>query len=244
MSFVSLWAILAVVFAFADNLMKLRIKKSGLMCAMTFFASTGLASVISVSNNSFETLPAGGLPTACGPSCFYSDNDPIPGWTATGEFWGQFQPGTQDGNFTWFNSLSDGITIAFIGAAGNLSQTVGATVQTGATYTLLVDLGQHNSQPFAATADLLIDGVRYFAVGSAPPVGGWSTYTATYVGLPQDAGSPITIELNAAGSQGDFDNVRLSTDASASGVPEPNYCVLAGAAILAIGLRRRGCVNS
>jgi len=229
--------------SYADNLMKLRIGMAGLVCAMTLFASTGLAGVISVTNPSFETLPAGGIPVGCGTGCAYSDKDPVPGWTATGEFWGQFQPGTQDGNFSWFNSLSDGTTIAFIGtSSGTISQTVGATVQTGATYTLLVDVGQHNSMPFAATADLLIGGVRYFAVGTAPPVGGWSTYMATYLGLPQDAGDPITIELSAAGNQGDFDNVRL-TDAPAPAVPEPNYYALVGAAIFAIGLRRRGCVK-
>src|SRR5207245_4829356 len=97
------------------------------------FVSTGFADVVSVANPSFEILPPGGLPNSCGPSCFFSV-DPIPCWTNVGTS-GQFQPGTQDGNFTFFDSLSDGITTAYSNDIGGvISQTVGATVQAGVTY--------------------------------------------------------------------------------------------------------------
>src|SRR4051794_2714961 len=83
------------------------------------------ASVIPVNNASFET---GTLPIVCGANCFESV-DPIPGWQAvlTGDFqsfFGQFQPGTQAGNLTYFSTLSDGITSAQAYHA-IISQTVG-----------------------------------------------------------------------------------------------------------------------
>jgi hypothetical protein len=90
----------------------------------TLFASAAFAGTITVDNPSFETLPAGGLPAGCGTGCAFSVA-PIPGWTNTGSS-GQFQPGTQDGNFAYFNSLSDGITNAYSNG-GTISQTVGAT---------------------------------------------------------------------------------------------------------------------
>src|SRR5688572_13437784 len=97
------------------------------------------AAPIAVNNPSFEELPAGGLPNGCGPACSYSI-DFIPEWNNTpflglGLISGQFQPGTHAGNFTYFNTLSDGITSAHTTNSG-ITQTVGVTVQEGVTYTL------------------------------------------------------------------------------------------------------------
>jgi PEP-CTERM motif len=104
---------------------------------------------------------------------------------------------------------------------------VSPTVVTGVTYTLMVDLGaRKDNVAFAAAADLLINGIHYAAIGTAPAPGDWSTFTATYVGLAADAGKSITIELLSSGPQGDFDNVRLSDS-----VPEP-----AGMTLLGLGL--------
>jgi hypothetical protein len=109
-------------------------------CAM-LLASTGFATSIPVNNPSFATRPPGGLPFSCGSpfsstDCIFSDG-PIPGWTespAAAGLSGQLQPGTQDGNLTYFSSLPDGITTAYA-SGGTISQTVGATVQAGVTYT-------------------------------------------------------------------------------------------------------------
>ena len=97
-------------------------------------------------------------------------------------------------------------------------------------YTFLVDLGKRNDTSFTATADLLINGTKYVATGVVPVSGGWSTYTATYIGVAADAGKSITIELNAFGVEGDFDNVRLSSVSAPT--PEPAFTSLAGIALL------------
>ena len=193
------------------------------------------ATAIPVDNPSFETLPGSGLPFGgCGVGCSYSVGA-IPGWNNSGSS-GQFQPGTQDGNLAYFNSLPDGITVAYSNDAGGvISQTVGATVQFGVVYTLSVDLGWRNDVPFTASADLLINGTHYLAVGSVPVRGNWSTYTATYTGLSTDAGKPITIELLSGGAQANFDNVSLSDNS----VPEPAMTWIVGGCLMGLGAFRR-----
>lgn len=198
------------------------------------------ATSLTVTNPSFETLPAGGLSFACGTGCSFSAGvGAIPGWTnsATG---GEFQPG-EPTNTTFFNvRASDGTpTIAYTDS-GTISQVVGATVQTGVVYILLVDIGRRNDVAFDGTADLLINGVRYAAIGTAPSAGNWATFTATYTGLTADAGKSITIELNTTGMEGDFDNVRLS-DNTGTATPEPGTLMLMGSGLLGLAgfVRRR-----
>jgi hypothetical protein len=199
----------------------------GFLCAFT-----AAASPIVVANFSFETLPAGGLPSACGAGCSYSTGA-IPGWSGSNASSGQFDPGTP-GNVTLFSTLSsDGSpTMAYDNGGAIISQTVLPTVQLGVTYTLMVDLGQRNDlgPTFVGGADLLINGVLIPSTGTAPTAGHWSTFTATYTGLAADVGKSITIELLSSGSQGDFDNVRLN-DSTVAAAPEPT-----GATLLGLGL--------
>lgn len=77
----------------------------------TLATAAALATPITVNNSSFEIPPAGGLPIGCGVGCSYNEG-PIPDWTNSG-FSGEFQPGTQDGNFAYFDTIPDGITIAY-----------------------------------------------------------------------------------------------------------------------------------
>ena len=200
------------------------------------FAATGLADVIPVVNGSFETLPGTGLPNGCGTGCAYSTGA-IPDWTFTSGSGGQFQPGAAG----YFTTLSDGPTSAYSNG-GVISQTVAETVQVGVTYTLLVDLGfrTDKSVAFDGSADLLVNGNHYAAVGSTPTRGNWSTFTATYTGLSADAGDSITIELNSSGTQGNYDNVRLFD--SNNSLPEPSYAgmlVMGLAGLMMLALRRR-----
>jgi hypothetical protein len=187
-------------------------------------------------NPSFEMLPTGGLPFGCGANCSYSV-DAIPGWDNSGVS-GQFQPGAGAGNYTYFNSLSDGPASAYTNdAGGTISQLVsGLTVQSGVTYTLQVDVGDRNDVASTASVDLLINGHTYVASGSLVP-GGWSTFTASYTGQAADAGDPITIQLNGAGPQANFDNVRLM-DAQSQVLPEPSAFWLLGTVIVAIAGQR------
>jgi hypothetical protein len=167
---------------------------------------------IPVSNGSFATLPPGGLPNdGNGTGYFYSEG-PIPGWIETSPTGvGQFQPGTQDGNFVAFSSLPPGgITTAYCNG-GTIYQTVGATVQVGVTYTLQVYIGARADQGYAGTADLLIGSSKIIAAtGPMPAPGSWSLFTATYTGVASDAGDAITIQLNSSGIQGNFADVVLT----------------------------------
>lgn len=191
------------------------------------------AESITVLNPSFEILPSGTLLTgAPGP---YSQGSAIPGWISsdpTNVNDGVFQPDTI--SQIAFNTVDDGPTSAWSRGA-TLSQAVGAVVSVGMTYTLMVDIGWRNDRAFDGSADLLINGITYQAIGKTPPQGGWSTFIATYVGLQQDAGLPITIQLNASGPQGNFDNVRLTNSAT----PEPAVGVLVGSCLIGLACLRR-----
>jgi hypothetical protein len=188
------------------------------------------ATIISVINPSFETLPAGGLPFPCGASCSYSV-DAIPGWTNAGDS-GQFQPGPP-ATLIYFDALSDGPTSAYSNL-GDISQIVG-TVQVGAIYTLLVDIGNRFEQSQAGSADLLVNGNLYGGLFiTTPPEGGWGTEEVIYTGLAADAGQPLTILLSSSGPQGNFDNVRLT-----SAIPEPSTLALFGAGLAALAAMRR-----
>jgi hypothetical protein len=225
----------------SKKLRKLLVGISAAACA-TFTVSTAFASPISVSNFSFETLPPGGLTSGpCGAGCSWSEGGiPIPGWSTTGFFTGQFQPGPSAGNFTYFNSVPDGITVAYTNG-GTISQTVGPTVALGVVYTLRVEQGLRKDGFLGAdVVDLLVNGTPWLATGVAAPLGDWATYTATYIGLLADVGSSITIELTSSTAQGDWDNVRLDDNAGVVGVPEPLTLALFGAGLAGMaGMRRR-----
>jgi hypothetical protein len=128
---------------------------------------------------------------------------------------------------------------------GTISQTVGVTVQPGVTYTLQVDLGNRNDLPFDASAELLIgDSIVVPANGVDPTDGNWSTFTATFLGLPSEAGDSIMIALLSSGTQGNFDNVRLSDNLSTA-VPEPSSLLLLGLGLIGlVPLRRRSNLHA
>ena len=204
--------------------------------AMAGAASPAAAGVISVINPSFEILPVGGLPFAgCGPGCSYSMGAAIPGWTSTNFQTGEFQPGVVAGNFAYFNSVPDGITVAYTNG-GTISQTLSAIAQAGVTYMLQVDMGFRKDVPNPGSVALDINGNIVFATGvPLQGSGDWVTYTAFYTASALDAGQSISIILDSQGVQGDWDNVRLS-------VPEPSTLALIGVALLSLfglGIMRR-----
>lgn len=212
----------------------LRIGLPAALVAAVLAVPTASASPIFVNNFSFETLPAAGLPFACGTNCSYS-TDVIPGWTTTGST-GQFKPGPP-ATTTYFNSVPDGTTIAYTNG-GSISQTVAPVVQLGVVYTLMVDVGVRKDIGDPGSEALLINGNSYFATGVPATPGNFSTFTGTYTGLAADVGKSITILLSSGGSQGDWDNVRLS-DSTLTAVPEPASIVLGLSALALLGIVRR-----
>jgi hypothetical protein len=201
-------------------------------------ASGASAAVIPVVNGSFETLPAGGLPNGgCGAGCSYSINDPVPGWSGTASF-GQFRPGPASGNLAFFNSVPDGLTVAYSNG-GSLAQTVAAAAVTGVTYTLSVDIGYRNDIPDNGTVELVVGSNHIANPILSPPQlsGNWVTDTIVYTAIGADAGAPISLVLSSPGAQGDWDNVRLSDNATA--IPEPMGLALLGTALAALSVLRR-----
>lgn len=192
---------------------------------LCLLAGPAWAAPIPVNNPSFEVLPAGGLPNGCGAGCSYNE-DHIPGWTnipflGLGLTSGQFRPGADAGNFTYFNTLSDGPTSAY-SSNGCIAQTVGVTVQPGVTYTLRADVGWRNDAGPTGLPRLIVNNTFYDGVGT-PVHGGWATYTVTYVAQAADIGASMTICLSSVSNQGNFDNVRFDDSTAPTGVgPDPS----------------------
>jgi len=170
--------------------------------------------------------------------------DTIPiGWSGTGRV-GLFQPGSIFENYSYFNYVPDGVSVAYSNG-GTLSQTVAATVEAGVTYTLQVDWGKRADDLFdsSTTVALIIGGDSVLATGVAPTAGNWSTYTSTYVGTLSDVGKSITIALES-GSQGNWDNVRLNQsgeweERSTQEVPELASYQLLGLGLISLSSLRR-----
>jgi hypothetical protein len=209
-----------------------------LISAAVAASSTAVYSANLVANGSFETLPSGGLPFGCGTGCSYSV-DTIPGWVNAGNS-GQFQPGSSSGNFTYFNSVPDGLTVAYSNG-GPISQVIGVLAVAGTTYNLSVDFGLRHDQPNPGSATLSLFSGNALATGIAPTAGNWSTYTASYTATAADAGKAITVTLNSPGVQGDWDNVILTAVPGAGAVPEPASwaLMLTGFGLAGATMRRR-----
>lgn len=204
----------------------LRALSLSLMWLLTTPAGAG---AIPVNNPSFETLPPGGLSSGCGFGCSYVQ-DFIPGWINNPGGWdlssGQFRPGPDAGNTTYFDTLSDGPTSAYCNN-GSIQQITGITVQAGLTYTLTVDVGWRKDAGPTGFPRLLVNGVYYDPAPGTAVFGGWAPFTTTYVARPQDVGASITIVLSSVSFQGNFDNVRFSDSPGAGrllgdrGLPGP-----------------------
>jgi uncharacterized protein (TIGR03437 family) len=168
-----------------------------------------------IANPGFETFPSNPFWLTCpGTGCRYTNDGNVPGWTASsGGTMGILQPGAN--YFTLPLPTAEGQTVAWINT-GTLSQTLGATLQPSTSYTLQVDVGRRldGNYPSSPPTAQLFAGSTLIAsaMGSEPPLGGWTTWTGTYQSSASDplAGQTLKIVLGATAPQGDFDNVRLT----------------------------------
>ena len=199
----------------------------GLVVCLAVPVSTAFASSIPVANFSFETAP--NFNNFCGGSCEYTTGLAVPSWNTTGAT-GQWITGGYAGNPPAF----DGSVLAYSNG-GTLWQDV-ATATAGATYTLQVEILHRTDLPMTGIAQLEIGGgVVATATGTDMGPGTWSDWTATYTATAADAGKTLTILLTSTGGQGDWDDVRLDSNA----VPEPASMFLLGSGLLAVALAVR-----
>jgi len=197
-------------------------RKLSIIAAILVLSHGAFAQVtnFTVQNNSFETLPAGGLNIPCGGVCAY-DYGPIPDWTVTGSVGQQIiagynNPATPYGNYFAFSN------------GGTISQTV-TTVVAGGTYDLQVAVLSRTELPNDSVVQLEV-GNTVVATASVVDagLGTWSFENAIFTASAGEAGQPLTILLSAPGEQGDFDAVTLTgTNVPEGGAPSL-YVLLAG----------------
>lgn len=216
-----------------------------LLGAVCLAAASG--ATITVQNASFETANALDQPCS-GLNCNFNQGD-VPGWTKAGTG-GSWQTGN---NTVYFDFLPDGNFTAYLNT-GALRQTTSEVVQLGLVYVLQVDIGHRKGYTPTGGAALKIGDTLISAIGSVAAEGGWSTYTAFYEALAGDVGKSISIELfsftaSELVQQGNFDNVRLSSEIPVpidpevpplpNAVPEPGTVSLIGLGVASVVWKRR-----
>jgi len=197
-------------------------------------AAPASADTIAITNASFEiTNP---LNISCGAGCAWNTG-PIPGWTTTGGQQGSWMP-----NSTYFSSpVPDGSIVAYSNLGGTISQTLADSLVANTSYVLSVDIG-HRLDGWVTdyTIALYAGGTLLDSLSGSNgviPAGTFATESFTFDSGTTPASGNLGIKLTSAGSQTDFDNVRLT----ASPVPEPGSLALlaAGLGLTILVLRRR-----
>jgi hypothetical protein len=212
----------------------------GIAIGSLAFATVGEAAVI---NPSFEDPDLAEV----GNNFVYGS---FPGWTAIGS------AGVQDyAGLGWLPYSTDDEQHAFVGGGATLYQTLTETIVDGGVYTLTVDVGQYGGFSGSQGTIRLFGSAGYSTAlsnsngtaelaGIAPTPGTYSlnqtvTYTALASGDPF-AGQFLGIALVAsAGTQVEFDNVRLDVTFTEAAGPEPGALGLLGLGLAGLGMRRR-----
>ena len=197
----------------------------GILSMILFAQGVAWGTPLTVLNPSFEY-------PALSPAAW---NFTISDWVQSGQS-GVWYPGAG-----YFNGLPpDGNQVAYLNGAGTvISQTLTATpLLPNATYTLQVDLGSRlDTYPFPPGTTVALYAGNNLLVSdspSAPTQGYWKTDTVTFTStsITPGIGQNLKIVLTSAGTQADFDNVRLNY------VPLPPTVLLLGSGLAGLGLLR------
>jgi hypothetical protein len=193
-------------------------------------AGPASAASIPITNFSFEDPPQADGGFTIGPV--------VTGWVVTGSS-GVFNPTA--GQLS--QGPTDGLQVGYSNETGlGLSQTLTGVVLTANTlYTLKVDVQSRSDAATekGSTLQLTTAGGFVLASNSVGPLPASTNFllTTIFSPLPGDThfGQTLRIALVAAGTQSDWDNVRLD----ATAVPEPATMFLGGIGLVAFGYAAR-----
>ena len=185
--------------------------------ALSLYGSSALAENISVLNQNFES-------DAIQPSTGF--NSFISGWVNSG--YGSIGAKAPLGDGVDYTNIANHGQVAFLNEGARLTQTVGADLQDGETYTLTFDAGRPKSESGQsyivrfkanglALAQLQVD-------GSAVTPGTWEQKSFSFTSdASMPIGKPIVIEFQnlaaSTGNQVHIDNVKVSK--AGTGTPLP-----------------------
>jgi hypothetical protein len=204
---------------------------------LTIACLPAFAASIAITNPSFETADA----MLIGYEAGFYNLGPVPSWDLVGAGpAGSWQP-SGPSSFTF---IPDGTVIGFVNA-GYLSQVLGDGLANNTIYTLTTAIGRRADGNSADSTIQLLAGGTLIATGtqavSSIASGGWIDYSVSYTSGVSDPneGKLLEIRLLYAGpggvTQSNFDDVRLD----AAAIPEPATCMMIGAALVALAIRRK-----
>jgi hypothetical protein len=214
--------------------------------ASLILASAALSwgGTITINNPSFENPSCGTVNTLASSTCVPT------GWTQGGnDLSGAILPASTDGT-----QAIDGVQYAYVNGGATLDQVLSATIQAGVDYDLTIWVANRTNatntgfcklctfDPLVELVSGTTDTLLGTASGTTPSVDGWSEWTLLYDAPASGApiGENLEILLSTSGdvNQGDFDDVALSSNGTAS-VPEPSTLMFAGAGLLGLGFAAR-----
>ena len=200
-----------------------------MLLTFLFLCPYAFATPVTVENWSFESSSGTEHPGNQG--TWY--NGDIAGWDHSGDaYWGIWAPTGP----SYTMDVPDGDYIGFL-HQGSIRQTTNHLIEANNVFSLSMDIGNRSDMAFPEYSVNLMAGDTILDSGSVLPGEGlFSNLTLSYTAREGDLniGRLLGIEIISEGVQLNFDNVRLSNDASPSPAPEPATMLLLGSGLLGL----------